>query len=100
MDRDWIDDVKIEHRGENGGMNITVFARPPHPANLDQQKYYALVSLATNVFYDAVDPDHRRFEAMNAEVMIWSDEGHQGTMIPHRYRVTVDFDLKGGHENA
>lgn len=92
MDRDWIDNLRIEHRGENGGMHITVFFRPPC-ANYELPKYRELVRLAVTVFSDAADPDHRRFNAVNAEVMAWSDEGmERGLTIPHRYRVTVDFD--------
>lgn len=93
MDREWIDDVKIEHRGTNGDMNITVFVRPPRVTN-EQPGHSELVALAANVFRGAIDPDTKRFEAMNAEVMAWSDEEHRGVTFPYRYRVTVDFELQ------
>jgi hypothetical protein len=99
MDRDWIDDVKIERRGENGGMNITVFVRPPH-INAVLPKYHELVTFTTAVFHGVIDPGAERFKAMNAEVMVWSDEEHRGVWSPHRYRVTVDFEPRGGHEDT
>lgn len=97
MDRDWIDDVKIEHRGENGGMNITMFVRPPR-TDPELPGYSELVALAAGVFRGVIDPDAKRFEAMNAEVMAWSDEEHRGLTFPYHYRVTVDFEPKGGDQ--
>jgi len=97
--RDWIDDVKIEHRGEDGGMNITLFVEPPKGVKY-APTYRELTMLAISVFRDAVDPDAKRFEATHADVMAWSDEGHSGLMAPYRYRVTMDFEPKDGHDNA
>ncbi len=102
--REWISDVKIERRGENGGMNITLFVEPPAKANYRTPTYAWLVALAENVFRDAVDKEATRFAITHADVMAWSSEGARGISVADRYRVTADFcppeNLEDGDEDV
>lgn len=101
--REWISDVKIERRGENGGMNITLFVEPPAKANYKTPTYARLVALAENVFRDAVDKEATRFAITHADVMAWSSESSRGISTADRYRVTADFcppeNLEDGDED-
>lgn len=101
--REWISDVKIERRGERGGMNITLFVEPPAKPNYKTPTYAWLVALAENVFRDAVDKEATRFAITHADVMAWSSEGSRGVSTAHRYRVTADFcppeNLEDGDED-
>lgn len=102
--REWISDVKIERRGENGGMNITLFVEPPARANYKTPTYAWLVALAENVFRDAVDKEGTRFAITHADVMAWSSEGLRGVSVADRYRVSADFcppeNLEDGDEDV
>ena len=90
MDREWIDNIKIEHRGEDGGMNITMFVRPPMKATYKLPTYGELTLLAESVFRDAMKADSKKFVPTHADVMAWS-KGPKVTSVPHRYRVTMDL---------
>lgn len=102
--REWISDVKIERRGERGGMNITLFVEPPAKANYKLPTYAWLVALAENVFRDAVDTKATRFAITHADVMAWSSESSRGISTADRYRVTADFcppeNLEDGDEDV
>lgn len=99
--REWISDVKIERRGENGGMNITLFAEPPPKANYKLPTYGELTLLAESVFRDAMNADSKKFVPTHADVMAWS-KGPEVTSVPHQYRVTMDLcppeNLEDGDE--
>ena len=91
MDRSWIDNVSIEHRGEDGGMNITLVIEPPARAsNYKLPTYGELTLLAESVFRDAMKADSEKFVPTHADVMAWS-KGPKVTSVPHRYRVTMDL---------
>lgn len=90
MTREWISDVKIERRGENGGMNITLFVEPPARANYKLPTYGELTLLAESVFRDALHADSKKFVPTYADVMAWS-KGSEVTSVPHQYRVTMDL---------
>jgi len=91
MDYTWIDNVKIEHRGEDGGMNITMFVEPPAHGNFQIPTYCQLVTLAESVFRGAMRADSQAFVPTHADVMVWSDTNHRSLDVPHRYRVTMDL---------
>lgn len=90
MDRSWIDDVKIEHRGGDGRMSITVFVKPPATGNYKLPMYGELTLLAESVFRDAMKADSKKFVPTHADVMAWS-KGPKVTSVPYRYRVTMDL---------
>lgn len=90
MTREWISDVKIERRGENGGMNITLFVEPPARANYKLPTYGELTLLAESVFRDVMKADSKAFVPTHADVMAWS-QGDTVTARPDRYRVTMDL---------
>ena len=91
MDREWIDNVKIEHRGEDGGMNITMFVRLPATGNYRLPTYGELVLTAESVFRDAMKADSGKFAPTYADVMAWSDTRHRSLDVPHSYRVSLDL---------
>lgn len=91
MDREWIDNVKIEHRGVDGGMNITMFVKLPATGNYRLPTYGELVLTAESVFRDAMKADGRRFAPTYADVMAWSDTRHRSLDVPHSYRVSLDL---------
>lgn len=101
--REWISDVKIERRGENGGMNITLFVEPPAKATYKLPTYGELTLLAENVFRDAMMADSKKFVPTHADVMAWS-KGPKVTAVPHQYRVTMDLcppdQLEDGDEDV
>ena len=88
--REWISDVKIERRGERGGMNIALFVEPPAKANYKLPTYGELTLLAESVFRDAMNADSKKFVPTHADVTAWS-KGPKVTSVPHRYRVTMDL---------
>ena len=91
MDREWIDNLKIEHRGEGGEMNITMFVKPPATGNYRLPTYGELVLTAESVFRDAMKADSRKFVPTHADVMAWSDTRHRSLDVPHSYRVSLDL---------
>ena len=98
--REWISDVKIERRGENGGMNITLFVEPPaRRANYKLPTYGELALLAESVFRDAMNADSKKFVPTHADVMAWS-KGSKVTSVPHQYRVTMDLCPPGQSEDG
>ena len=101
--REWISDVKIERRGENGGMNITLFVEPQAKATYKLPTYGELTLLAENVFRDAMGADSKKFVPTHADVMAWS-KGSNVTAVPHQYRVTMDLcppdQLEDGDEDV
>lgn len=101
--REWISDVKIERRGENGGMNITLFVGPPVKANYKLPTYGELTLLAESVFRDAMNADSKKFVPTHADVMAWS-RGSEVTSVPYQYRVTMDLcppdQLEDGDEDV
>lgn len=101
--REWISDVKIERRGENGGRNITLFVEPPAKANYKLPTYGELTLLAESVFRDAMKASSREFVPTHADVMAWS-KGPDVTSVPHQYRVTMDLcppdQLEDGDEDV
>ena len=91
MDRSWIDEMKIEHRGEDGGMSIMMFVKPPAVGNYKLPTYGELVLLAESVFRDVMKADSKRFVLTHADVMAWSDTHHRSLDVPHLYRVSLDL---------
>lgn len=101
--REWISTVKIERRGEMGGMNITLFAEPTAKTTYKLPTYGELALLAENVFRDAMGMDSKKFVPTHADVMAWS-KGPEVTSVPHKYRVTMDLcqpdQLEDGDEDV
>lgn len=91
MDYTWIDNVKIEHRGEDGGMSIMVFIKPPATGNYRLPTYGELVTAAESIFRGALEVDGTKFVPTHADVMAWSDTNHRSLDVPHLYRVTLDL---------
>lgn len=90
MNRKWIKDVKIECRGEDGGMNITLYVEPPPKGGYKSPTYGELALLAESVFRDVMKADSKAFVPTHADVMAWS-QGDTVTVRPDRYRVTMDL---------
>lgn len=90
MNREWIKEVNIEPRGEDGGMNITLYVEPPRKGGYKSPTYGELALLAESVFRDALKADSRAFVPTHADVMAWS-KGDTVTARPDRYRVTMDL---------
>ena len=103
ISREWINDVKIERRGGNGEMNITLFVGPPEKANYKLPTYGELTLLAESVFRDAMNADSKKFVPTHADVMAWS-RGLKVTSVPYQYRVTMDLcppdQLEDGDEDV
>lgn len=93
MDREWIDNIKIkiERRGEDGGMNITMFVRLPATGNYRLPTYGELVMTAESVFRDAMKADSGKLALTYADVTAWSDMRHRSLDVPHSYRVSLDL---------
>ena len=88
LKRSWISDVKIERRAAHG-RNITIFLDPPKDAG--EPSYVGLVTLAGDVFRDAVVDEDTEYTMTHADVMAWSSLRSRGVQRPDRYRVTADF---------
>lgn len=101
--REWISNVKIERRGEDGGMNITLFVEPPAKANYKLPAYGELTLLAEGVFRDVMNASSKEFVQTHADVMAWS-KGHEVMSVPHQYRVTMNLyppdQLEDGDEDV
>ena len=91
MNRKWIKDVKIECRGEDGGMNVTLDVEPPPKGGYKSPTYGELALLAESVFRDVMKADSKAFVPTHADVMAWSDRHHHSLYTAHSYRVTADF---------
>lgn len=93
MTKEEIDDIKIEHRGEQRYWNITMFVVPKR-GNGDKVPSYAdLVVAAEDVLRKAKGLGREWFPS-NAEVMAWSSRDDRGVLTPDRVRVTLDMMTK------
>lgn len=93
MTKEEIDDINIEHRGEQRYWNITMFV-VPRPGNSGKVPCYAdLVEAAEDVIRKAKGLGREWF-ASNAEVMAWSSKDGRGILTPNRFRVTLDMVTK------
>lgn len=93
MNKQEIDSIHIEHRGEPRYWNITMFT-VPLPGNSGKVPCYAdLVEAAEDVLRNAKGLGDEWY-AHNAEVMAWSDNTDHGVLTPYRFRVTLDMVIK------
>lgn len=93
MNKQEIDSIHIEHRGEPRYWNITMFT-VPLPGNSGKVPCYAdLVEAAEDVLRNAKGLG-KEWYAHNAEVMAWSDNTDRGVLMPYRFRVTLDMVIK------
>lgn len=90
MTKEEIDDIKIEHRGEDRYWNITMFVIPKKKVPSRPPRYGELVDLAEETLRSAKGLGEEWF-ASNAEVMAWSSRDDRGILTPDRYRVTLDM---------
>lgn len=101
--REWINDIKIERRGGNGEMNITLFVGPPAKANYKPPTYGELTLLAESIFRVAMNANSNKFVPTHADVKAWS-RGPEVTSVPYQYRVTMDLcppeNLEDGNEDV
>ena len=99
MIKEEIDQVHIEHRGEEKYWNITLFV-VPLPGNSGKVPCYAdLVEAAEDVLRKAKGLG-REWYAHNAEVMAWSDNTDRGVLTPDRFRVTLNMITEAMEDNA
>lgn len=93
MIREEIDDIKIEHRGEQRYWNITMFVVPKRGNSSKVPSYADLVVAAEDVLRKAKGLGREWFPS-NAEVMAWSSRDNRGILTPNRFRVTLDMVTK------
>lgn len=93
MTKEEIDDIKIEHRGEQRYWNITMFVVPMRGNRAKVPCYAELVEMAECILREAKDLGREWF-ASNAEVMAWSSKDDRGVSTPDRFRVTLDMVTK------
>ena len=91
MIKEEIDDIKIEHRGEQKYWNITMFVIPSRERS--SACYAELVKMAEDVLRKAKGLGKEWFPS-NAEVMAWSSRDDRGILTPDRFRVTLDMITK------
>jgi hypothetical protein len=88
MDTLVIERLTIEPRGVGGDMNLMLrvsCGTVPPPS------YAKLVDRGLNLFWTIFGES--KYKALNAEVMAWSDAERLDILVPHEYRVTIDFGL-------
>ena len=93
MIKEEIDDIKIEHRGEQRYWNITMFVMPKRGNSGKVPCYADLVEAAEDVIRKAKGLGREWFPS-NAEVMAWSSRDGRGILTPDRFRVTLDMVTK------
>ena len=108
MIKEEIDDVKIEHRGEQRYWNITMFVVPLRGNSGKVPCYAELVEMAETVLRGAKGLDHNWIPT-HADVMAWSsgvvdadrpDIDARGIRTPHEYRVMLDMEQETGDEDV
>lgn len=93
MIKEEIDDIKIEHRGEQRYWNVTMFVTPLRGNSGKVPCYADLVEAAEDVLRKAKGLGREWFPS-NAEVMAWSSRDDRGILTPDRLRVTLDMVTK------
>ena len=93
MTKEEIDDIKIEHRGEQRYWNITMFVVPVRGNSGKAPCYADLVEAAEDVIRKAKGLGREWFPS-NAEVMAWLSKDDRGILTPDRFRVTLDMVTK------
>lgn len=93
MTKKEIDNIHIEHRGEQRYWNITMFVVPMRGNRVKVPCYAELVEMAECILREAKDLG-REWLASNAEVMAWSSKDDRGVSTPDRFRVTLDMVTK------
>lgn len=88
--REQIETIKIEPRNSGKAWNITLFVKQKW---LLDYSFGDLVTLAAEVLGEAKGLSLADgWGVGNAEVMAWSDRGHDtGVHTPYEYRVTLDM---------
>lgn len=93
MTKKEIDNIHIEHRGEQRYWNITMFVVPMRGNSGKVPCYADLVEAAEDVLRKAKGLG-KEWSALNAEVMAWSSKDDRGVSTPDRFRVTLDMVTK------
>lgn len=93
MTKEEIDEIKIEHRGEQRYWNVTMIVMPMRGNSGKVPCYADLVEAAEDVLRKAKGLGREWF-ASNAEVMAWSSKDDRGVSTPDRFRVTLDMVTK------
>lgn len=93
MIKEEIDNIQIEHRGEQRYWNIMMFVVPMRGNSGKVPCYADLVEAAEDVLRKAKGLGREWFPS-NAEVMAWSSRDDRGILVPGRLRVTLDMVTK------
>ena len=93
MIKEEIDDIKIEHRGEQRYWNITMFVMPMRGNSGKVPCYADLVEAAEGILRGAKGLGSE-WSSSKAEVMAWSSRDDRGILTPDRFRVTLDMVTK------